>query len=366
MNQLRTLAILFSLLAFAGCRKPTSSPAAEQPIPVHTIAIVPANGEMEVQVSGIIKPMREADIAAQIIAPVVTVTKQEGEHFRRGEVLVRLRAPALDANVAEANATMRAADKQVTAVSVQATLATETLERYAQLRERHSVTPYELDQVRSQDAAAHARQQETEAQVVAAQSALAAQRATANEAVLYAPFDGVVTKRMVDPGAMATPGVPLLHVQSVGSSQVELSAPEDLARSLSVGTRITVSLLGDAPIQATIVSISPADDAGSHSFVAKAVLPASASWNTGTVVAVSLPSGRATNRILVPSSAILQQGGLDAVLVATPDSRAQVRYVTLGASSANQAEILSGLQLGDRVVAQGNLGLAGHKIEVQP
>jgi RND family efflux transporter MFP subunit len=224
----------------------------------------------------------------------------------------------------------------------------------------------ELDQIEAQASTAHAQQQGAESQIAAARSMLAAQRANASDAVLYAPFDGVVTKRMVDPGAMATPGVALLHVQSAGESEVEFSAPEDLAGSLKIGTEVPVAIDGGGRFQARIANISPAGDAGSHSFVVKAVLPNSVTWNTGTVVQVLLPTGHKVSRIVVPSQAIVQQGGLDAVLIATPDGHAQVRYVTLGASSANETQVLSGLLPGDRVLLQGNLGLAGRKIEVQP
>ena len=367
MNKLFALAILSLVSAFAGCRESPSLALVEQPIPVHTVAIAHASQGASIQVAGVIKPRLETDLASQIIAPVSVITKREGERFRRGDVLVRFHAPALDANVTQANAALSSAEKQQVVAASQEKLAADTFRRYAQLRERHSVTPYELDQVQAQMSTARAQEQGAEAQVVAARSMLAAQRANASDAVIYAPFDGVVTKRMADPGAMATPGLPLLHVQSVDEYQVEFSAPEDLMRSLQLGTVVSIALDGSSFIQARIATISRAGEAGSHLFPVKAALPTSVRWNTGTVVQVFLPTDPEVTRIVVPSQAIVQQGGLDAVLVVTPDNRAQVRYVTLGASpAAGQAEVLSGLWAGDRMLSQGDLGLAGRKIEVQP
>ena len=338
----------------------------EHPIPVHAIAIEVADTGEAVQVVGIVKPRLEADLSSQIVAPVTAVTRQEGDHFRRGDVLVRLHAPALDANVAEANAALSSAEKQEAVASSQEQLAADTLGRYAQLRQRHSVTPFELDQIKTQASTASAQQQGAESQVAAARAMLTAQRANAADAFLYAPFDGVVTRRMVDQGAMATPGMALLHVESADDFEVEFSAPEDIPSSLKIGADVPVAMDGGGRFQARITNISPAGDAGSHSFVVKAALPHSVTWNTGTVVQVLLPSGHKLSRIVVPSQAIVQQGGLDAVLIATPDGHAQVQYVTLGVSSANQTDILSGLRQGDRVLVHGDLGLAGRSIEVQP
>ncbi len=364
MNKALTLAIICLLLA--GCRRSTSPAIPEQAIPVHVITIASENRGATVQLTGIVKPRMEVDLASQIVAPVAAVTRREGDHFRRGEVLVRFHAPALDADVAQANAAVTSAEKQETVASDQEKLAADTLQRYAQLRQRHSVTPYELDQVQEQAAAAQAQHQGAEAQVAVAKSTLAARQANDSDAAIYAPFDGVVTRRMVDPGAMATPGVPLLHVQSTGNFEVEFSVPEDLIGSLRIGAGVPVALDGGRPLQATIATISPAGDATSHSFVVKAALPPSASWSTGTVVEILLASGARAASISVPVRTIVQQGGLDAVLIATPDSRAQVRYVTLGAAVGNQTQILTGLRSGDRVITQGGLGLAGRNIEVLP
>ncbi len=364
MNKLLSLAAVCFLLA--GCHGSTSPTISQAAISVHVITIAIENDAGTVQVAGIVKPRLEADLASQIVAPVAAVTKREGDHFRQGEVLVRLHASALDADVAQANAGVTSAQMQEAVASDQEKLATDTLGRYAQLRERHSVTPYEVAQIQEQAAAAYAQHQGAEAQVVAAKSMLAARLATRSDAMIYAPFDGVVTRRMVDPGAMATPGVALLHVQSVGENEVEFSAPEELMGFLRVGSELPVSLNRDGAVRARIATISPAGDAGSHSYLVKAALPASASWNAGAVVEVLLPSGNQPASISVPLRTVVQQGGLDAVLLATPDGYAQIRYVTLGGSTGHRIQVLSGLRPGDRVLSQGELGLAGRRIEVRP
>ena len=353
------------VLLLGGCHSsPTSSP--QEPAIAAEVATVTRSSSLSGVVrSGVVRPRLEADIAAQISGPVVAMTKREGDPVRRGEVLVRLHAPALSASVAQGKAAVNAAEQQRSAAKVQAGLAADTLARYQQLRERHSVTAHELEQMRAQSLTAQAQAQTALSQVAVAQEALAAQRANAADAVLVAPFNGVVTQRMADPGAMALPGVPLLHVQSTADSDVQFSAPESMAATLRPGQTIPVMMEQDEQT-AVITMVSPSSDATSHSFLVKATLPRSSSWKSGTVVNVSLSNTKSDTTLLVPASALVNQGGLTAVIALNHENHAEVRYVTTGQTTGAATQVLTGLKAGDRVLAHGDLNLAGRTIEVRP
>jgi len=365
MKQYVVLATFPALLLFSGCNRPAAPTATEQAVAAPTITVSSRTSNALVNIVGVVKPQLEADISSQIVAPVAIVTKREGDRFRRGDVLVRLHAPTLDAGVEQAQAALASARQQQSASATQAALAFDTLGRYSQLRERHSVTPHELEQIKSQSASAQAQQQSAAAQVTASEAAVTAQRANAAEAVLYAPFDGVLTRRMVDPGAMAAPGVALLHLQSLGERVVEFSVPDVFLETVRVGSMVVVAKDGGETTQAKVTNISPAGDPASHSFLAKAQLPSASDWSVGSVIRVMLPSANSSSGVFVPTQSIVHQGGLDAVLVVAPDAHAEVRYVTLGRDNNGDVEVLTGLRSGDRVIQQGDLSLAGRKIEVR-
>lgn len=354
------------LILSAGCHDSNVPVPSDRPIAVSTIVVGVPNSPQTLSIAGVVTPHLETDLSSKIVAPVVLVTKREGNHFRKGELLVRLSAPALDAEVVRAAAALESEEKQEKLTATQAKLAADNLNRYTQLRERRSVTPYELDQVRAQSAAAMDQHQSAAAQVAAARAALIAQRAHATDTSLYAPFDGIVSRRMADPGVMATPGLPLLHLQSDGDKEVAFSVPENLLSSLQIGHIVPVSTNRDSAVDAKIAAISPAGDAGSHSFLVKVSLPPSVGWHAGSVVQVRLPSKASAQDVIIPSRALLQQGGLDSVLVISSDGRAIVRYVTLGVSTADSVQVLTGLSSGERIVSTPNLTLSGRKIEVRP
>jgi len=365
MKQIVTLTIITVAFGLAGCRSSAPAAPVDPALAVQTFVVNPSVSQGTVSVAGTVKAELDADLMARIVAPVASITKRGGDHFRKGELLIRLHAPALGAGAAQANDALASAEAQAQATAAQAALAAANLSRYAQLRERHSVTSYELDQMKAQSAAAAAQQKSALAQVAAARSALAIQRADAADSNLYAPFDGVVTRRLADPGAMAAPGVPLLHVESSGTRDVEFSVPESLLDSLHVGGAVAINL-GGQTLNARVASISPSGDAGSHSFLVKATLPSTAAWSSGTVVHVALPSHVAVPRIFVPASAVVQQGGLDAVLAVDSEGRASVRYVALGGTNGEMTEIVTGVHGGDRLIVNASVNFAGKRIEVRP
>ncbi|HWB32646.1 MAG TPA: efflux RND transporter periplasmic adaptor subunit [Acidobacteriaceae bacterium] len=367
MNQLRifTFSSLFALLA--GCHQTSPTTQAPRIISTQTFVVAESNQPNYVSLTGVVKPQLEVDLAAQITAPIKKLTKREGDTVRRGEVLVQLSSPALQANVSQAEASLTVAEHRQSAAEAEAILAADTLARYRQLREHHSATPHELEEVQEHNSAALAANQAAIAQVAAARAALVSQKAISADTVLRAPFDGVVTQRLADPGALAIPGAPIIHVQSIRRNEVQLSAPENLVASLRPGSSLPVETMnGSGTTEAIVTSLSPGGDEASHSFLIKASLPADAPWKTGTTVAVRFSVPTSGSLILVPETALVHQGGLDATVLINREHHAEVRYVTLGRNFGDSIEVVSGLHQGDRILLHGDLSLASDTAVVVP
>ncbi len=191
------------------------------------------------------------------------------------------------------------------------------------------------------------------AQVGQSTAALRLARVTRDFAALSAPFDGLVSARLADPGAMASPGVPLMAVQG-GQIRLEAVVPENSLRSVRRGLRVPVLLdaLYGREVSGTIVEVAPQGDPSSHTFIVKIGLPAGSPARSGMFGRARFAQG-IERRLLVPSTAVIKREGLDYVFAVDKDNKARLRLVTLGEAQGRTVPVLSGLGAGERIVAEG-------------
>jgi RND family efflux transporter MFP subunit len=203
------------------------------------------------------------------------------------------------------------------------------------------------------------------AQLAQAEAGQAQARSSEGYTRIRAPFDGVITAKLADPGTMATPGVPLVVVEDTRKFRLEVTVDESKIAEVRLGETVPVSLdaLGDAQIQAKVVQIVPAADPGSRSFLVKLELPADARIRSGLFGRAVFAHGT-RQALVLPKSSVIQRGQLQGIYVVGGDKVADLRYVTLGRPAGDKIEVLSGVQAGERVVtAPGDRELAGKKVE---
>jgi len=142
-------------------------------------------------------------------------------------------------------------------------------------------------------------------------------------------------------------------IESTAGRRLVLSVPESLvaASKLAIGTTLLVTLdatPGARPLPGRVVEMSPGADPASHSFTAK-VDVGGALVPTGVSGRAALETGRRT-AVVVPASAVLQQGGMSLVVVKDEKGKARTRAVTLGSRDADVVEVLSGLKGGEELL----------------
>ncbi len=355
------------LLACVGCHHAPKI-AADQATPVQAkvISISASSAPSLRNLEGVVTAHQVADISSQVLAPISSIQVREGDLVRRGQVLIRLSSASLQAAVEQSKAQVQAATKEQASAETQRSLAAATYARYATLNERHSVTPHEFDQVKAQMDAASAASQASAAQVTAAEAAMRGAEAANSYTTLVAPFSGVITKKFVDAGSMAVPGTPLLQVEDAIEHDVDIQVNEASLAEFRVGSPVRVLINGsDSPISGKVKEVVPGGDPVAHSFAVKIGLPPTPAIYSGMTANVLVP-GAEKSLLLVPTDAIRRRGQLDSVLALDASSIAQIRYVSLGEQQGSQTEVISGLADGDRILAQPNDSLIGHRIEQQP
>ncbi len=316
---------------------------------------------------GTVQAAETAQLAPQIMGAVVAVHVREGDPIRVGQVLVSIDPAQSKASLEGAQAALAASEHQLTAAQTQQKLAEETLARYDTLFQRKSVSPQEYDEVKARAQAAAAAAEAARAQRSQAKAAVAQAQSGFAYTSIRAPFNGVVIERRVDPGALASPGAPVMTVESTGRFRLEATVDEANLRFIHIGETVPVSL--DAypgeSLVGKVTQIVPAADPSSRTFLVKLELPVSKLIRSGLFGRAQFPRGE-RSALLVPNSSVVRRGALDAVFIIGDDRVAAIRYVTLGNPNGDRVEVLSGLSPNEVVVSSpGDRELGGKQVEVQ-
>lgn len=226
-------------------------------------------------------------------------------------------------------------------------------EGVAQARAAVTQSDANLAQARASALQAKVRAEEiraAQAQVSQSSAALRSAEVSLDYATVAAPFDGQVVKRSVDPGAMATPGSPLLVLEG-GDLRLEALVPETVLPRLRPGMSVQIGIdaLGRR-LSGVVDEIVPQGDAASHTFLVKLSLSAPGGVRSGMFGRALIETGRA-RAIEIPDAAVWEREGLHYVYAVNASGVARLRIVTVGERVGGRVLILSGLAPGDRIVA---------------
>jgi RND family efflux transporter MFP subunit len=267
---------------------------------------------------------------------------------------------------AEVNAAIAAAKAQLD-------LTQTTFRRMRELFEKRSISNQEFDEAQAKVRLAEARlemaqakRKQLEARISQSGEAVKSAGIMRDYSQVTAPFAGVVTEKRVEPGNLATPGAPLLLIEQAGAFRLEVPVDESLLGGLKRGQRIEVLLEAlDRTLMAPVAEIVPVVDAATRSVTVKLDLPAVANLRSGMSGRARFAGG--VGRALVaPASAIRSEGSLQTLFVAD-GGVARSRMVTLGDRRSDQAQVLTGLAEGERVITPIPVALRdGDRVEVRP
>lgn len=363
--------LLVSIVALgaASCSsKPPSRPVTPQVIAgIELVEVEPRPFPLMFETTGVVQAAEIAQLMPQMTGTVTNVNVTEGSRVAKAQVLATINAAQPQAGLDQARGGMSAAQHQVIATESAQSLAASTMQRYELLHQRHAVSAQEYDEFRQKLQLATAnldvvKAKETQANsaVIQADTALAFTR-------IRAPFAGVVTHRFVDPGALASLGLPLFTIEGLGRYRLVTSVDESELSSIHVGGSVHVKVDAiDREIIGNVLQVYPAGDADTHSFTVKIELPQDAALRSGLFGRVDFVHGT-RSAIMIPTSSILRRGDLTSVYVVGSDQIAQLRYITLGDKVTNSIEVLSGLTSTERIVASPNgAELGGKRIEKLP
>jgi membrane fusion protein, multidrug efflux system len=341
-------AVSLVLVAFAvvGCGSGEGKTSAEAPVASTAVQVGQENivtvtrGEIVAGpiVSGELRAELEATVRAEIGGPVVQVSGEEGQSVRKGALLGRIEATAIED-------ARRSAAAAVTSAENQLAVARREAERTEQLVSAGALAARDLDLAKANVVTAEAQAAEARARLVAAQEQAA-------DAVLRAPIDGIVSDRAVNAGDVVTPGTALFTIIDPRSMRLEASVPSEELDVLRLGATVQFSVRGyPQPFEGRIERVSPQADPVTRQVPIFVAIP-----NVGgRLVAGLFAEGRvvsaAANGLIVPQNAVNTSEGSPWVLRVS-GGKAEKVNVTVGLRDprTERMEIKGGLNEGDIVL----------------
>jgi len=323
-----------------------------QAIPVVAVAAPELRGRKSTfELPGRLEAYTQAQLYARVSGYLKEWKADIGTAVTAGQLLAEIDAPDLDQQIMQADANLASS-------IANAKLAEATLQRGEKLITTGAVSKQDLDQ-RAADAA------NKQGLVKSAQANLDRLRVLEKYKRITAPFDGLVTARNTDVGALINAGAgggpPLFVVSETGKLRVYVNVPQNYVPNIKVGTKATLSVpeYQNRKFPATVEASAQAVDVASGTTRMLLVVDnTKGELMTGAFATVSFELPTPDNAISVPASALIfNQNGLRVATVGS-ENRVVLKQVTIARDLGKDVEIASGLSADDRIIESPPDGIA--------
>jgi HlyD family secretion protein len=312
--------------------------SAEQPAgmlaPAHVETALQESRPVWYEAVGTVSSRATATVAPQTTGNILSVNVDAGTPVNAGDVLATLDAKEHTARAEQARGTLNAAQASLT-------LASSNWNRIKTYFEQEAATAEQLE-------AAESERLQAEAAVVIAQQRLNEVSVTLDYTRILAPIDGIVGKRLVEPGDLAWPGKPLFLLHDPQKLRLDASVREGLIHTIHKGQELEVSFSSlQQALNGTVDEILPLADPTSRSFLVKVSLSVHEGLYPGMFGTLRIQLGT-RDAITVPDAAVTRVGQVSTMMV-RQNGRWLRRLVTTGDSFDGRTEMLSGVSNGETI-----------------
>jgi len=314
----------------------------------------------EIVMPGNVRAWYSAPVYARVSGYLTAWYFDYGAQVKKGQVLAEIDTPDLDAQFSAAKAKLKSAEAVVKVRDAESRFADSTFARWHDAP-KGVVSVQEMQSKQADNESAAARLSAAQADVAVAQAEVDRLQALEEFKRVTAPFDGIVTARETDIGALINAGSgigggsgpELFRVADVHKMRVYVKVPQRMASSISVGMKAQLHLpqYPDRTFDATVTNTSSAINVTSRTLrVEMHAENPDGLLQPGTFAEVHWNGPINPDLVHIPASALLfRQHGLEVALVG-PDGKIALRHITLGRNLDAEVEVLQGLSPSDRVV----------------
>jgi membrane fusion protein, multidrug efflux system len=319
-----------SLVLLAGCgRKQTAA----GPPPNMAVNVVVAEAKRQpiaetLALVGTLAANEFIEVKSEMEGTIAEIRFDEGQPVKKSDLLIRLDDSKVASSLAEAEANLK--------------LSTATFERAQELSRGKLIPQQEYDQAASI--------------FQAHKAAVELRRRLLQETHILAPFAGITGARKVSPGQVIAKDTVLTWLVDLSIVKAEFNVPERFLSEVKIGQpiQLAVAAYPKQKFQGEVYFLAPQVDPDMRTLLLKARIPnAEHQLKPGMFANLDLTLTLRQEATVIPESALLSQGNRTSVYVIDDASNAQLRPVKVGLRIPDHIEILSGLQPGEKVVAEG-------------
>jgi membrane fusion protein, multidrug efflux system len=330
-----------------GCNGRSVAKEKETPlVAVQVMTIVPRSIAQVLNYDADVQGELEIKVFPLVSERILSLPVDEGDKVKKGQLLAVLRADALSEGVRSAIASVDAARADQNSIK-------DELNRSEKLLAKNIVSRAQVDQLQSRYLVAEAQVRRLEA--------MASQASTAHgNALVRSPIDGLVGRRFLSRGDLASPAIPILTVVRMEKVELQVEVPEKSLAVIREGmnAQIHVARYGQRPFVGQVTLIAPMIDRQTRTARVKvAVENTQHELMPGMLAQVSFEVQRHDNAIVVPySSLIMETGAGEGVAYrgfVIQENKAKQRRVKIGIVEGSRVEVVQGLQPGELFVTKG-------------
>ncbi|QRK05760.1 efflux RND transporter periplasmic adaptor subunit [Archangium violaceum] len=312
--------------------------AQEAPVKADTVQVGEAKVPRYLTLTGSLTAYEDSDVAAGAAGKVLSVHVERGSVVKKGDVLVRLDARASAASLEEARA-------QVELARSQQALANADCERNEKLFGSGTISTADHDR-------AQAQCRNAAAQLASANARLSMLELNVSDATIRAPFDGVVSERVVSVGEYVRQDSKVVTLVALDPLRLSLTVPESSASFIrkDQAVEFTLTAAPDVVHKTKVSFVGPGLRSGTRDLVVEALVPnKDRSLLPGQFATAKVQLGEQQLPV-VPRTAVLEDGARRKLFVVS-DGRLEERFIQVSESAADSLGVMAGVRVGERVVA---------------
>jgi RND family efflux transporter MFP subunit len=371
--------LLIAALALLFHHHGNSATAAED---LHLPAVAVAKVDREnlrrtLTVAAEFRPYEQVSLHAKVAGYLQSISVDVGDHVKEGQAIAQLDVPEIKNDLEKDLAAVRASEEEVARAQAAYDETHLSSDRLLGVAKEHPklVAQQDVDAAQAKDRSAAGALAVAKQHVDEASAQLHKTQTELGFATIVAPFDGVITRRYADPGALIQAGIssntqtmPLVDIDEDSRLRLVFPVPESAVAQVKIGApvQVTISALKET-FNGTVSRFSGKVDRATRTMLTEVDVENSAGrYKPGMYADATLILQEKNNVVAAPVEAI-SVGEHPSVLVVEQNGTVQNRAVKLGLQTPNRDEVLEGLRPGDLVIVGSRAGIqAGQKVAAKP